>query len=197
MSGGRQREVEDEQARPQELLGALEALSDPAARSTAKQLVQAVMQLHGAGLTDLLAIVEEAGSQPADTLLPRFAANPKVSGLLLLHDLHPEDLATRARKAVDHLRPHLGVRGVRVELAGVDDNVVRVSVTASGQKTQRPPAAELRREIENAVLALAPDVVDLVIDGLETTSAASEVYVPLVKVVGRRRTSEPVSAVGD
>lgn len=197
MSGDGQRDSANEQGRLQELLGALGALDDPAAKSMAKKLVQAVMELHGTALTELLAIVEEAGTQPADTLLPRFAANPKVCGLLLLHDLHPEDLATRARKVVEHLRPHLGVRGVRIDFVGVEDNVVRVRVTASGQKTQRPPVAELRREIEDAVLAMTPDAADLAIEGLEATSSASEVYVSLAAVAGRRHASEPIGAFGD
>lgn len=186
-----------ELARLQDLLTTLEGLNDPAAKSAARELVQVVIGLHGAGLADLLAIIREAGSQPADTLLPRFAANPVVRGLLLLHDLHPEDLATRARQAVDRLRPHLGVRGVRAELVGVEHEVVRIRVTASGQKAQRPAAAELRREIEDTVLELTPDAAELVIEGLETAGGAREAYVPLSSIAGRRRSDEPLGATVD
>lgn len=194
MSAERRAAFDDELARLQGLLTALDGLRDPAARSAARELAQAVIGLHGLGLSDLLAIVQEAGTQSADTLLPKFAANPRVRGLLLLHDLHPEDLATRARKAVERLHPHLGVQGVRADFAGVEDKVVRINVSASGQKSQRPSAAELRREIEGAVLEMAPDAEDLIIDGLETTGAASEVYVPLSAITHRRKVGEPVSA---
>lgn len=197
MSADRRDDFDPETARLQGLLAALDELGDPAAKSAARQLVQAVIELHGLGLTDLLAIVQEAGAQSADTLLPKFAANPKVRGLLLLHDLHPEDLATRARKAVERLRPHLGVQGVRADFVGVEDKVVRISVSASGQKTQRPSADELRREIENAVLEMTPDAAGLVIDGLETTCNASEVYVPLSAITRRAKVGVSAGAAGD
>lgn len=197
MSADRSDEFDAETARLQGLLAALEELGDPAAKSAARQLVQAVIELHGLGLTDLLAIVQEAGAQSANTLLPKFAANPKVRGLLLLHDLHPEDLATRASKAVERLHPHLGVQGVRADFVGVEDKVVRISVSACGQKTQRPSADELRREIENAVLEMTPDAAGLVIDGLETTCNASEVYVPLSAITRREKVGVSAGAAGD
>lgn len=197
MNEDRSQEFDNEIARLQGLLTALDGLSDPAAKSAARELVQVVIGLHALGLADLLAIVQEASSQPADTLLPKFAANPKVRGLLLLHDLHPEDLATRARKAVERLRPHLGVKGVRADLTGVEDNIVRISVTANGQKNQRPSATELRREIEDAVLEMVPDATDLVFEGLETSGGAREAYVPLSSISVRRQTVEQASAASD
>jgi hypothetical protein len=168
-----------EAVRLKEMLARLEALGDPAARAAAQELVRVVIELHGRALSDLLGIVQDAGLQPADTLLARFTANPAVRGMLLLHGLHPEDLATRASKAVERLRPHLGVRGVRADLVGVEDNVVRLRVSASGQKNQRPSAADLQREIENVVLEMTPDAADLVIEGLEAAGGANEAYVPL------------------
>jgi len=189
VSAERRQAFDDELAQLQGRLAALDGVSDPEAQAAARAVVQAVIELHGAGLADLLAIVDEAGTQPADTLLPKFTANPRVRGLLLLHDLHPQDLATRARQAVEHLRPHLGVRGVRADFVGVDNDVVRISVTASGQKTPRPSATELRHEIENAVLEMAPDAADLAIEGLEITGGASEVYVSLSSIAGRRKSN--------
>jgi hypothetical protein len=185
----RSRTSNDEAIRLQELLAKFETLGDPAARAAVRQLVQVVIDLHGRGLSDLLGIVQDAGSQPADTLLARFTANPAVRGMLLLHELHPEDLATRASKAVERLRPHLGVRGVRADLIGVEDDVVRVRVTASGQKNQRPSAMELQREIENTVLEMTPDAADLIIEGLEAAGGASEAYVALSAITKRSQTN--------
>ncbi len=180
----------------QALLSAMEAIPDAGARSTARDLVRAVMLLHGQGLTDLLAIVREAGSQSAQTLLPKFAANPKVCGLLLLHDLHPQDLPTRVAQAVDRLRPHLGVLGVRADLAGVEDGVVRVVVATAGQKTPRPAADDLRGQIEAAVLAVAPDVAAIVIDGLDAVAGSSEVFVPVSSIKVRGKAAQTVPADG-
>ena len=50
----------------------------------------------------------------------RVAANPLVGGLLALHDLHPVELATRLRYALDTARRRLGSHGVGIELTGVD-----------------------------------------------------------------------------
>jgi hypothetical protein len=167
------------------LLRALDETADQAARKSGLELVRAVIALHGAALAELLAIVEESATQPAETLLAKFAANPAISGVLLLHDLHPQDLAMRARQALEHLHPHLGVRGIRADLAGAEGGIVRIRVSATGQHTQRPPAADLRREVTDAVLAVAPDLVDVVIDGLESASQASEIYVPLASITSR------------
>jgi hypothetical protein len=185
-----------EAVRLQEMLARLEALGDPAARAAAQELVRVVIELHGRALSDLLGIVHDAGSQPADTLLARFTANPAVRGMLLLHGLHPEDLATRAGKAVERLRPHLGVRGVRADLIGVEDNVVRLSVSASGQKNQRPSAIDLQREIENVVLEMTPDAADLIIEGLEAAGGASEAYVPLSAITKRSKPKVKVTPDG-
>jgi len=185
-----------EAVRLQEMLARLEALGDPAARAAAQELVRVVIELHGRALSDLLGIVHDAGSQPADTLLARFTANPAVRGMLLLHGLHPEDLATRAGKAVERLRPHLGVRGVRADLIGVEDNVVRLSVSASGQKNQRPSAVDLQREIENVVLEMTPDAADLVIEGLEAAGGANEAYVPLSAITRRSKPKVEVTPDG-
>lgn len=182
MNEERRQAFDEEVERLQGLLTSLEGLGDPAAKAAAQELVQVVIGLHGLGLADLLGIVHEAGVQPADSLLPRFAANPAVRGLLLLHSLHPEDLATRAHKAVERLRPHLGVHGVRAELSGVENNIVRISVSASGQKNNRPAAEVLRREIEDVVLDMVADADDLIIEGLETTSRANEAYVPISSI---------------
>jgi hypothetical protein len=189
-------DFDDEVERLQELLAGLEGLGDVAAASAARELVQVVIGLHAHGLAELLAIVDEVGSQPADILLPRFLANPIVRGLLLLHDLHPEDLETRARKAVERLRPHLGVHGLRAEVA-IEQGVVRVSVAATGQKTERRAALELRREIENAVVEMVPDAAQIVIEGLEVVAEAHEAYVPLSAIGGRSRTLHEVSASDD
>lgn len=192
----RRRTFDDQAVRLQELLAGLETLRDPAVRVAVQEIVQVVIDLHGRGLSDLLGIVQDAGSQPADTLLARFTANPAVRGMLLLHGLHPDDLATRAGKAVERLRPHLGIHGVRADLVGIEDDVVRVRVTASGQKNQRPSASELRREIENTVLEMTPDAADLIIEGLETAGGASEVYVALSAITRRNQTNAQDHEIG-
>ncbi|WP_397448600.1 hypothetical protein [Pseudomonas sp. NA-150] len=181
MNDFRQQELDEQVARLQTLLSALDQLADPAARNAAQELLRVVIRLHSLGLADLLDIVRDTGSQPADTLLPRFTANPRVRGLLLLHDLHPEDLETRARKAVERLHPHLGVKNVRADLIGVEGKVVRIRVSATDPNGVLPTAAVLRQEIEEVLLEMVPDADELVIEGLDTLSAHAG-FVPLIWV---------------
>lgn len=165
--------------RLQGLLAALDGLGDQGAASAARELVQVVIDMHGRGLSELMALIDETGAQPADTLPAKLAANPRVRGLLLLHDLHPDDLTTRVRHALARVGPHLEVQGVRTDLVSVDDGVVCVRVSASGQKGNRPAADVLRREVEDALLDMAPDATEVLIEGLEAASGAQEAYVPI------------------
>lgn len=192
MSGERTR-FDDELDRLQALVSAVDALADETAKNAARELVKAVLQLHAAGLRDMLAVIDEAGSQPADTLAAKLAASPKVCGLLLLHDLHPDDLTTRARRAVERLRPHLGVYGVRTEFLGIDNGAVRVKVTTDGGAGRRLSADELRREIEDAVITMTPDADGMIIDGLDSVAGTNEVFVPLTSIANRRTDRRTVS----
>jgi hypothetical protein len=127
-----------------ELVEQLEAGSDPASIALSKELVQAVMALHAAGLARLLDIA-------GDALIERFARDREVRTLLLLHDLHPWDRATRVREA---LRPHEG----KVEILRVDDSAVHVRVDGP---------ATLVRTVEETLREAVPDVDSVVVDRQE------------------------------
>jgi hypothetical protein len=179
-------------ARLQALLAGLEAVADPAARSMARELARTVIDLHAIGLADLLGIVREAGSQPADTLVARFLANPALRGLLLLHGLHPDDVAARARQGVDRLNLRLGAHGLRLELLGAGPAGVRVGLREEGSGGHRPDAAGLEAMIERGLLEYVPDAAALVIEGLDGVAAIpvlpATTVVPLAALGGRRAT---------
>ncbi|MDQ3510526.1 MAG: hypothetical protein M3414_02325, partial [Pseudomonadota bacterium] len=80
--------------------------------------------------------------------------------------------------------------------AGVEDGVVRVVVATAGQKTPRPAADDLRGQIEAAVLAVAPDVAAIVIDGLDAVAGSSEVFVPVSSIKVRGKAAQTVPADG-
>lgn len=171
-----QQQLEEETTALQAHLSLLEETGGPA-RAAAQHMMQSVLGLHRSGLAELLAIVRAAGSQPADILLPRFAANPKVRSLLLLHDLHPQDLAARVTEAVERLRSHLGVRDIRAAVKSVDSDTGAVCIRVTGA----PSGAAgrwVRREVENALMELAPEIQQLDIDGIDEGDGQREV--PLV-----------------
>jgi hypothetical protein len=152
---------------PAELAATIEALLDDIAssageraRGAAEELVRQLMQFYGAGLEQIMATLEAAGG--AD-LQRRVAANPLVGGLLALHDLHPVELTTRLRYAVDTARRRLGAHGSGIELTGVDgDGMVRVSIPGGcGVDT-------VREVVEAAVAEAAPDTAGVVFDQAPT-----------------------------
>lgn len=171
MSRDEQREQEAALRRLEDLIGALDAHPDPAAREPARELVELVLDLHGVALAKLLAIVTAADG--GTTILARLADDDQVKSLLLLHGLHPEHLDARIRKAVDHLRPHLGVHGLRLEVVQIADGTARLRVRRSDGATVKASLLwTLPMEIEQAIVEAAPDIDKVVIDGLEDFGSA-------------------------
>ncbi len=127
------------------LLDEVERFPDPAARETATELVQAVLELHGEGLARIAARVE----LPYDDEL--------VEHLLLLHGLHPVPLPERVERALEEVRPYLLAHGGGVQLLGIDDGVVRLRL--EGACNGCPSSAvTLKLAVEEAIHKAAPDV---------------------------------------
>src|ERR1051326_5458159 len=76
------------------LVRRIESLPDPEARASAVELVQALMEFHGAGLERMMEIVAEAGVG-ASAVFDRFAEDGLVGSLLLIYGLHPLTLEER------------------------------------------------------------------------------------------------------
>ena len=86
--------------------------------------MRVVVDLYGGGLERIVAIVgEDTGEDgsTAEPLLRRLADDQLVASLLVLHGLHPDDLATRVQKALVRVRPYLGSHGGDVEVVDADD----------------------------------------------------------------------------
>jgi Fe-S cluster biogenesis protein NfuA/nitrite reductase/ring-hydroxylating ferredoxin subunit len=147
------REVRERVAEIERLLGEMELLDEPA-RSLATDTVQALLELYGEGLGRIVGFVDEAGGREAGEEL---AEDELVSHLLLLHGLHPVDVETRVRRALEDVRPYLGSHGGGVELLGVDHGVARLRLegTCDGCPSS---AMTLRLAIEEAIHKAAPDV---------------------------------------
>ena len=144
--------MRDEEVR--ELVGRVEGLLEQLdGEGKASEAVQALVQLYGEALARLI-----AGADPTQDEL--------LSHLLLVHDLHPVDVETRVRRALDDVRPYLGSHGGDVELLGVEDGVarLRLSGTCNGCPSS---TVTLRNAIEEAVMRAAPDL-----DGIDAEGVA-------------------------
>ena len=100
------------------LVERLETGSDPVSGATARELVQILMELHGAALERIVNLVNQAGAV-GHTLMDQFGNDVLVRSVLLLYDLHPVDPMTRVREAVEHTRPYVDSHGGAVELVAV------------------------------------------------------------------------------
>jgi Fe-S cluster biogenesis protein NfuA len=155
---------------------------DPAARTCVQGMMQAVLDLHGAGLEQLLGHLEKAG-EAGRAILDACARDDAVSGLLLLHGLHPLDLEARVRQALEGVRPYLRSHGGNVEFLGASDGVVRLRLHGSCDGCPSS-AVTMRQTIEEAIYAKAPDVTRVEVEGL----AAS----PPIPVAGPDRVALPL-----
>jgi Fe-S cluster biogenesis protein NfuA/nitrite reductase/ring-hydroxylating ferredoxin subunit len=174
-------------ARIATLLDACSA-AGPIAAARAEELVRLVVDLYGAGLERLLDVLADAGRLD-DVAQEALVADDLVASLLLVHGLHPQDVDTRIRRALDDVRPYLGSHGGDVALMDVTpDGVVRLQF--SGTCGSCPSSgATLELAIEGAVAAAAPETT-----GIELVPAAEPTsgFVPLSAV--RVRPSEERAA---
>ncbi|HKQ69972.1 MAG TPA: hypothetical protein VJT73_11565 [Polyangiaceae bacterium] len=135
------------------LLGDLERTCDERSVDTARAIVTTLLDVHADGFSRMLGRIAEAGPV-GQALLGAFGRDDLLGSLLLLHGLHPEPLEARLRRGLDAARADLAAHGAGVELVGIQKGVVTVRL--KGAPHDQPPF--LRRAIEDAIVAVAPDV---------------------------------------
>jgi Fe-S cluster biogenesis protein NfuA/nitrite reductase/ring-hydroxylating ferredoxin subunit len=160
------RGLQERVARMEMLLGEIEALDDPNARSKAAEVVQVLLELYGEGLARMMETV--AGGVEGEQAFEAFADDELVSHLLLLHGLHPLDLETRVVKALEEVRPYLKSHGGNVEFLGVEDGVARLRMQGSCSGCPSSTMT-LKLAIEEAIHKTAPDL-----EGIEAVGVAEE-----------------------
>lgn len=174
------KELQKRMARIEELVGKIETLPDPNARSAARDLVQSLMELHGSAVERMLEIIVEA-REPGMPLIDELAGDALVASVLLLYGLHPLELQTRVMEALDKVRPYLKTHGGNVELLGVDEGVVRLKLEGSCHGCASS-ALTLKLAIEEALYEKAPDIVALEVEGVVEQQSTPG----LVKLQGKR-----------
>ncbi len=150
--------------RVEELVAALESAPDPKVREQTRELIQTLLDLHATGLERILESVHQAGA-PGAAVIDELGRDQLVSGVLLLHGLHPLDLETRVRHALETVSPRLGLHGGSVELVSVTpDGAVRLKLegNCNGCPSSR---ITLHTTIEEELYNAAPDITSLEVDG--------------------------------
>ncbi len=168
------KEFQQRLGRVEDLIAALESAPDPTMREQVRELIQTLLDLHGTGLERVLSVIYDSGIG-GSAMIDELSRDELVSGLLLLHGLHPLDLETRVRNAIEEVKPRLGLHGGSVDLLGVSADG-RVQLKLQGNCHECPSSRlTLRFSIEEALYAAAPDLTGLDVEGLpEETPAAFE-----------------------
>jgi Fe-S cluster biogenesis protein NfuA/nitrite reductase/ring-hydroxylating ferredoxin subunit len=179
-----------------ELVRKVETMPDPDARASALELLQSLMELHGAGLERMMEITAETAGL-GQIIIDDFARDELVGGLLLLYGLHPVSLEARVMGALDKVRPYLHSHGGNVEVLGIDEGVVRLRLQGSC-KSCPSSSMTLKLAIEEAIYEAAPDVAGIEAEGVTEQPAPASVFVPLERLRGTDdATREHVSNSGN
>ena len=159
------------------LIAEMEQFEDPAVQARTREIVQALLEFHAAALANVLSTIA-AGGAPGRAILDAIARDELAASILLLHDLHPDDLATRVAQALDRVRPQLHSHGGDVELLGIEDGAVRLKLKGSCHGCPSS-AATLRQTIEAAIYEAAPDVSAVNVDTADEVALMS---LPIVTI---------------
>ena len=154
------RELEELSDRVEGILDAFAGAGDPVALERAEDLVRSLLTLHGTALARMVELVDDP-----DTMR-RLADDDLVGGILVLHDLHPDDVETRIQRALDAVRPYLGSHAGGIDLLGVDDQGVahlRLEGTCDGCPSSQ---VTVSTAVETAVRGAAPEVVTVETEGV-------------------------------
>jgi Fe-S cluster biogenesis protein NfuA len=162
--------------RVEKLAALLERAGEPEVRAAALELVQSVVELHGVALERLVdSLLQTSAGEHA---LCQALENDLVSSMLLLHNLHPDDIETRVLRGIENVRPYLQSHGGDAELVDVRDGIVQLRL--HGTCGSCPSSSiTLKNAVEDALFEMAPDIVEIV---SETASATAQSGPQLVTI---------------
>lgn len=155
----------------QRLLEQMKGLPDNELRALAFELMQSLMDMHGAAISRMVEVLSNAGDSGRNAL-GQIAEDPLICGLLVLYGVHPVSIEDRILAAVENIRPQLQRQGASFEVVSCVDGVVRVNVRSPGRG--HDSAATFRAMMERAIREAAPEVVEVVMEGM-----VQEGFVPL------------------
>ena len=165
------------------LLAQIRGTAEPATLARVEELVERLLEVYGAGLGRILAVVAEKGAM-SEALESALVADPLLSALLTLHGLHPRDVTARVEAALDAIRPQLGSHAGGVTLVRIDEQRVvhiRLEGTCDGCAASE---ATLRGLVQRAIEEAAPEVAGVVVDGAKPPTHPAPLS-PLVQIARR------------
>jgi Fe-S cluster biogenesis protein NfuA/nitrite reductase/ring-hydroxylating ferredoxin subunit len=148
--------------RVEQLTAAIDATADPFVRGTVDELVSAILEMYGEGLSRIVRELEEQGEEG---LLLRLAGDGVIGSLLLIHDLYPVPLAARVEEALASVRPYMESHGGDVRLLELEGGVAHLELVGHCHGCPAS-AATLELAIKEALEEAAPDLLGLEVEGV-------------------------------
>ncbi len=159
-------------------------------------LVRLLVGLYGDSLTRIVAALRADG-EAGEAILARLTGDPLVESLLLLHGLHPLDVDARIQRALELVRPYLGSHAGGVRYLGVTDGIARLRLEGSCHGCPSS-AATVRLAIEGAVTEAAPEVSEVVVEGMTEPAGPALLQIgPRPGSAEGNRTGMPGASAGD
>jgi Fe-S cluster biogenesis protein NfuA len=162
------REFHAHTERVERLVSRLNSSTDSELRATALELLQCVLELHGAVLGRMIDSI--AQTDAGEVALDQAMKDELVASVLLLHGLHPEPVETRVQRALETVRPYLRSHHGDVEFVSLHDGVVRLRLVGSCGSCPSS-SITLKNAVEEALYAAAPDIVEIIAE--DRTAAPS------------------------
>jgi len=151
--------------RIQELIAQIELLPDPKARKIMQECIQEILSFYGHGLERILNIISNGNRATAKDIFNNLVEDSFVSGLLLIHDLHPLDLKTRLYQALEKVKPYMDSHGGSVEIVSLEDGVAKLKLSGSC-KGCPSSSSTLELGIKQAIEEHCPDLLGLEVEGV-------------------------------
>jgi hypothetical protein len=176
-------------------LAAIGNVGVPGLSELALGLLDTVNELYGAGFARAFELLHDAGHHDA---IRAALDDDLVASELVISGMHPDDVDTRARRALDRIGATFAPGGPSVSFSGIDeDGTVRLRVTGQPVRDRWRVALAAER----AVAAVTPDAPTVTVDGVDgddDAPPATDVFIPLgpgrPPAVGSRSPSWPPSS---
>ena len=155
----------------QELIEEVDALPDGKARKLMQECIQEILTFYGHGLERILRVISNGSSAAARDIYNDLIEDSFVSGLLLIHDLHPLDLKTRLYRAIEKVKPYIDSHGGNIEIVSLTNGVAKLKLSGSC-KGCPSSASTLELGIRQAIEENCPDLSGLEVEGIESAPKA-------------------------
>jgi Fe-S cluster biogenesis protein NfuA len=155
--------------RLQELIEQIENQPNPASRALLQDCLQSLLAFYGEGLSRIVAHLEAANGE-AGPILDRMLQDQAISGLLLIHGLHPVPLETRFHAALEKVRPYMQSHGGNIELLSLENDVARVRLQGTC-KSCPSSTITLELAVRHAVEEACPDLLGFEVEGAVAENA--------------------------